>query len=77
MKNTMLKLGLISLLIILAGCTPKIVRNYAVTITVSENSTVYFLVDVLADIKKDADLRTQTETDAAMRIPFIPGAFGM
>ena len=49
------------------GCTftpTKIVREYHISIYVTEGSEVYFTPEILADVQKQKEVETKTETDA-------------
>jgi len=63
----------IVILSILFSCTV-VRREYKVTIYVSENSTVYFTPEILADIKKESEVETKADvsTDAAFDTGVIP-----
>jgi len=69
MKN----LFLIFLILTCISCTV-VRREYKVTIYVSENSTVYFTPEILADVKKESEVETKADvsTDAAFDTGVIP-----
>lgn len=66
----------IILILISSGCTI-IYREYSPVIIAYEGSTVYFPVEILAEVEKDSEVSSQIETDANVRGSFVPGAFGM
>ena len=66
-------LFLIPLILACISCTV-VRREYKVTIYVTENSTVYFTPEILADIKKESEVETKADvsTDAAFDTGVIP-----
>ena len=52
------------------------IRHYTPTIIASEGATVYFPVEILAEVSESGS-KSEVETDARIRGSFVPGAFGM